>query len=87
MEVIEIDDIIVPAWAIITQRMVQQQVKTPQGVQIIHQPVDVPIVFKNLDEMQKYVKEQYNNKDAAQIVLQKIEYPLSQENKIEFYYK
>ena len=87
MEAIEVDDIIVPAWAIMTQRMVQQQVQTPQGVQIIHQPVNVPVVFKNLDEVQKYVKEQYNNREAAQIVLQKIEYPLSQENQLEFYYK
>lgn len=78
-------DIIIPAWAVMTQRIVQQQIQTPQGIQIVQQPINIPIIFRGLKEVQKYVEEQYETAD--QIVLQRIEYPISQENELEFYYK
>lgn len=78
--------IIATKWCIVEQRMVQQQVQTPQGVQIVQQPIQVPIVFRDLAEVQRYIKEVYKG-EQNQIVLQKIEYELGQESQIEFYYK
>lgn len=78
--------IIATKWCIVEQRMMQQQVQTPQGVQIVQQPIQVPIVFRDLAEVQRYIKEVYKG-EQNQIVLQKIEYELGQESQIEFYYK
>lgn len=79
-------EVIVKKWCIVEQRMVQQQIQTPQGVQIIQQPMQVPLVFRNLDEVQRYIKEVYK-REQNQIVLQKIEYGSDQEGQVEFYYK
>lgn len=85
MEDIQVE-VIVKKWCIVEQRMVQQQIQTPQGVQVIQQPMQVPLVFRNLDEVQRYVKEVYKG-EQSQIVLQKIEYGSDQEGQVEFYYK
>lgn len=85
MEDIQVE-VIVKKWCIVEQRMVQQQIQTPQGVQVIQQPMQVPLIFRNLDEVQRYVKEVYKG-EQNQIVLQKIEYGSDQEGQVEFYYK
>lgn len=77
--------IITTKWAIITQKMVTQVVNTPQGLMQVQQPVQVPLVFRSLKEVQRYVEENYKNAD--QIVLQKIEYDDVQEKQIEYYYR
>lgn len=78
--------IITTKWAIITQKMVTQTVDTPQGPMQVQQPVQVPIVFRNADEVKRYIDEKYKGEEP-QIVLQKIQYDLEQESQIEFYYK
>ena len=87
VEQVEISHILASSWAIITQRMVQQEVQTPQGPMQIQQPVQVPIVFRNLKEVQRYVKEQYAAADVEHIVLQKIMYDAENKEQMEFYYK
>ena len=77
--------IITTKWAIITQKMVTQVIDTPQGPMQVQQPVQVPVVFRGLKEVQRYVEENYKNAD--QIVLQKIEYDEVQEKQIEYYYR
>ena len=86
-EFVEIDQILHTSWAIITQRMVQQEVQTPQGPMQVQQPIQVPIVFRNLKEVQRYVKEQYAAADVEHIVLQKIMYDAENKEQMEFYYK
>lgn len=85
MEDIQVE-VIVKKWCVVEQRMVQQQIQTPQGVQVIQQPMQVPLIFRNLDEVQRYIKEVYKG-EQNQIVLQKIEYGSDQEGQVEFYYK
>lgn len=77
--------IITSKWAIITQKMVTQTIDTPQGQMQVQQPVHVPIVFRNADEIKRYIDEKYKG-DETQIILQKIQYDLEQESQIEFYY-
>ena len=77
--------IITTKWAIITQKMVTQVVNTPQGPMQVQQPVQVPLVFRSLKEVKRYVEENYKNAD--QITLQKIEYDDVQEKRIEYYYR
>lgn len=77
--------IILTKWALITQKMVTQTVDTPEGPMQVQQAVQVPIVFRNADEIKRYIDEKYNG-EKPQIVLQKIQYSLEQENQIEFYY-
>lgn len=77
--------IITTKWAIITQKMITQVVNTPQGPMQVQQPVQVPLVFRSLKEVQRYVEENYKNAD--QIALQKIEYDDVQEKQIEYYYR
>lgn len=77
--------IITTKWAIITQKMITQVIDTPQGPMQVQQPVQVPVVFRGLKEVQRYVEENYKNAD--QIVLQKIEYDEVQEKQIEYYYR
>ena len=77
--------IITVKWAIITQKMITQVVNTPQGPMQVQQPVQVPLVFRSLKEVQRYVEENYRNAD--QIALQKIEYDDVQEKQIEYYYR
>ena len=77
--------IIITKWATIKQKMVTQTVDTPQGPMQVQQAVQVPIVFRNADEIKRYIDEKYKGKEP-QIVLQKIQYGLEQENQIEFYY-
>lgn len=78
--------ITITKWAIITQKMVTQTIDTPQGPMQVQQAVQVPVVFRNADEIKCYIDEQYKG-EGPQIVLQKIQYDLEQENQIEFYYK
>lgn len=77
--------IITTKWAIITQKMITQVVNTPQGLMQVQQPVQVPLVFRSLKEVQRYVEENYKNAD--QIALQKIEYDDVQEKQIKYYYR
>lgn len=77
--------IITTKWAIITQKMITQVVNTLQGPMQVQQPVQVPLVFRSLKEVQRYVEENYKNAD--QIALQKIEYDDVQEKQIEYYYR
>lgn len=77
--------IITTKWAIITQKMITQVVNTPQGPMQVQQPVQVPLVFRSLKEVQRYVEENYKNAD--QIALQKIEYDDVQEKQIKYYYR
>lgn len=77
--------IITTKWAIITQKMITQVVNTPQGSMQVQQPVQVPLVFRSLKEVQRYIAENYKNAD--QIALQKIEYDDVQEKQIEYYYR
>ena len=76
--------IITTKWAIITQKMIIQVVNTPQGPMQVQQPVQVPLVFRSLKEVQRYIAENYKNAD--QIALQKIEYDNVQEKQIEYNY-
>lgn len=84
-EQIEVTDVLVSAWAIITQKRVTQTIDTPQGPMQVQQPVQVPIVFRNADEVKRYIDEKYKGEET-QIILQKIQYYLEQESQIEFYY-
>ena len=77
--------IITTKWAIITQKMITQVVNTPQGPMQIQEPMQVPVVFRSLKEVQRYIAENYKNAD--QIALQKIEYDDVQEKQIEYYYR
>lgn len=77
--------IVTTKWAVITQKMITQVVNTPQGSMQVQQPVQVPLVFRSLKEVQRYVEENYKNAD--QIALQKIEYDDVQEKQIEYYYR
>ena len=77
--------IITTKWAIITQKMITQVVNTLQGPMQVQQPVQVPLVFRSLKEVQRYVEENYKNAD--QIALQKIEYDDVQEKQIKYYYR
>lgn len=77
--------IITTKWAIITQKMITQVVNTLQGPMQVQQPVQVPLVFRSLKEVQRYVEENYKNADK--IALQKIEYDDVQEKQIEYYYR
>lgn len=77
--------IITTKWAIITQKMITQVVNTPQGPMQVQEPMQVPLVFRSLKEVQRYIAENYKNAD--QIALQKIEYDDVQEKQIEYYYR
>ena len=77
--------IITTKWAIITQKMITQVVNTLQGPMQVQQPVQVPLVFRSLKEVQRYVEENYKNAD--QIALQKIEYDDVQEKQIKYYFR
>lgn len=77
--------IITTKWAIITQRMIAQVVNTPQGPVQVQRPIRVPLVFRSLKEVQRYVEENY--KTADQIAFQKIQYDNVQEQQIEYYYR
>lgn len=77
--------IITTKWAIITQKIITQVVNTPQGPMQVQQPVQVPLVFRSLKEVQRYIEENYKNAD--QIALRKIEYDDVQEKQIEYYYR
>ena len=77
--------IITTKWAIITQKMITQVVNTLQGPMQVQQPVQVPLVFRSLKEVKRYVEENYKNAD--QIALQKIAYDDVQEKQIEYYYR
>ena len=70
--------IITAKWAIITHQMVTQTIDTPQGQMQVQQPVQIPIVFRNADEVKRYIDEKYKGEET-QIVLQKIQYDLEQE--------
>lgn len=76
--------LIINKWCVMEQRMVQQQIQTPQGPMTIQQAVNVPRVFRGPKEIQRYIEEQY--KPANQIVLQKIEYLEEDEGNIEYFY-
>ena len=76
--------LIINKWCVMEQRMVQQQVQTPQGPMTIQQTVNVPRVFRGQKEIQRYIEEQYTCAD--QIVLQKIEYSEEDESNIEYFY-
>lgn len=76
--------LIINKWCIMEQRMVKQQVQTPQGPMTVQQAVNVPRVFRGQKEIQRYIEEQY--KPANQIVLQKIEYSEEDESNIEYFY-
>lgn len=45
-------------WCIIRQEIITQQVQTPQGTQYIQQPVNIPVFFRNTDEIVRFYKEQ-----------------------------
>ena len=79
-------EVIVERWAIITQRMVTQMVQTPQGPVTVQQPVQIPLLFRNLREVNKYIEE-VEVQGAPQVVLQRIAYLDEQEGQIEYYYK
>ena len=78
--------IITTKWCVIQERIRKPIiVNTPQGPMQIQEPIQVPVVFRSLKEVQRYVEENYNNADK--IVLQKIEYSEIKENLIEYYYR
>lgn len=77
--------IITSKWATTTQKIVVQTIDGPQGPMQIQQTIQVPVVFRSLKEVQRYVKENYKNADL--IVLEKIQYDDVQEKQIEYYYK
>ena len=76
--------LIINKWCVMEQRMIKQQVQTPQGPMTVQQAVSVPRVFRGQKEIQRYIEEQY--KLANQIVLQKIEYSEEDESNIEYFY-
>lgn len=78
--------IITTKWAIMTQEMVTQTVDTPQGKMQIQQPIQVPIVFRNMREVHRYIDET-NRQGELQIILQKIQYDINHEKELKFYYE
>lgn len=54
-------------WCVITQEMATRQIQTPQGIQVIQQPVEVPLFFRNDKEITRFLQEHQQNN--AQIVL------------------
>lgn len=54
-------------WCVITQEMATRQIQTPQGIQVIQQPVEVPLFFRNDKEIIRFLQEHQQNN--AQIVL------------------
>ena len=53
--------IIITKWATIKQKMVTQTVDTPQGPMQVQQAVQVPIVFRDADEIKRYIDEKYKH--------------------------
>ena len=45
-------------WCVLRQEIITQQVQTPQGTQYIQQPVNIPVFFRNTDEISRFCKEQ-----------------------------
>ena len=76
--------LIINKWCVVEQRMVKQQVQTPQGPMTVQQAVSVPRVFRGQKEIQRYIEEQC--KHADQIVLQRITYLEKDESNIEYFY-
>lgn len=58
-------------WSIMAQKMTTQQIQTPQGIQYIQQPVNIPLFFRNTEEVKRFIEEQ---KEAEQIVLSRQSY-------------
>lgn len=76
--------LIINKWCVMEQRMVKQQVQTPQGPMTVQQTVNVPRVFRGQKEIQRYIEKQC--KHADQIVLQRVEYSEENESNIEYFY-
>ena len=79
-------EIITERWAVITQRMTTQTVQTPQGPMTMQQPIQVPLLFRNLREVSKFIEEE-QVKGAPQVVLQRVAYTDGQEEQVEYFYK
>lgn len=77
--------VIATRYAVIEQRMVQQEIDTPQGKMVVQQPVQVPRMFRGHKEIQRYIEEQC--KEYQSIVIQPITYDVEHENELEFYYE
>lgn len=54
----EPNQIIEYRWCTIRQQMIQQRIETPQGTQIIQQPINIPVFFKDDKEVMKFLNEQ-----------------------------
>lgn len=53
----EPDMIIEHKWCIVRQEMHQEVIETPQG-QMVHQiPIQIPVFFRNMDEVVKFLNE------------------------------
>lgn len=45
-------------WSIVRQEIITQPVQTPEGTQYIQQPINIPVFFRNTDEIVRFYKEQ-----------------------------
>ena len=79
-------EVITERWAIITQRMITQTADTPQGPITMQQPIQVPLLFRNLREVVKFIEEE-QIKGAPQVVFQRVAYTDAQEEQVEYFYK
>ena len=77
--------VIATRYAVVEQRMVQQEIDTPQGRMVVQQPVQIPRIFRGHKEIQRYIEEQC--KEYQPIVIQPITYDIEHEDELEFYYE
>ena len=70
-------------WCVLRQEIITQQVQTPQGTQYIQQPVNIPVFFRNTDEISRFCKEQQEIGNT-QISMQYIMRDINKES--EWYY-
>lgn len=45
-------------WCIVRQEIITKQIQTPEGTQYIQQPINIPVFFRNTDEIVQFYKEQ-----------------------------
>lgn len=70
-------------WCIVRQEIITQQIQTPEGTQYIQQPVNIPVFFRNTDEIVRFYKEQ-QEAGNPQVSMQYIMRDITKES--EWYY-
>lgn len=64
----EPDMIIEYKWCIVKQEIHQEVIKTPQGTMIQQIPINIPVFFRNMDEVVRFLNE-HKEQGASEITL------------------